>query len=281
MSSDAIQLGGLRREARLLRTTWAYELRRQAAFRAGFVVREVLRGVMGPALMIAVFHALYSRDGVTSMRGWSYRELVGYLILVATFEKLLFHLRGLDLADQIFEGYLTKYLVMPMRFFALAQGRFLQYLTVQLITSAGLWAAGSLLLPQWWPSPVSAIALLQALTLILLGSYCYFLVYFLVNALAFWLEVVWTLLVMSGFVLAFLSGTMLPISILPESARAVFAWTFPYWSLSAPIEIYLGRLGGDAFWRGVAVLAASIALLEVARRTVWALGRRHYAGGGM
>ena len=281
MSSSAAPLSGPRREARLLRTTWAYELRRQSAFRAGFVVREVLRGVLAPAMMILVFHALYTRDGVTSLRGWSYPELVRYLILVATFEKLLFHLRGLDLADQIFEGYLTKYLVMPLRFFALAQGRFLQYLTVQIATSTGLWLAGFVLLPDWWPSPASAVALAQALTLILLGSYCYFLTYFIVNALAFWLEVVWTLLVMSGFVLAFLSGTLLPISILPDGLRQACEWTFPYWSLSAPIEIYLGRLGGLAFVRGVLVLCASIALLELARRAVWSLGRRHYAGGGM
>lgn len=281
MSTRAVPLSGLRREARLLRTTWAYELRRQAAFRAGFVVREVLRGVLAPAMMMLVFHALTTRDGVTSLRGWSYPELVRYLILVATFEKLLFHLRGLDLADQIFEGYLTKYLVMPVRFFALGQGRFLQYLTVQLTTSAALWFAGLLLLPAWWPVPASAAAFAQALMLILLGSYCYFLTYYLVNALAFWLEVVWTLLVMSGFVLAFLSGTLLPISILPDGLRQVCEWTFPYWSLSAPIEIYLGRLGGTAFLRGLLVLGASIAVLELARRAVWSLGRRQYAGGGM
>jgi ABC-2 type transport system permease protein len=281
VNARALPLTGLRREARLLRTTWGYELRRQAAFRAGFIVREVLRGVLAPAMMVAVFHALYTRDGVTALRGWSYAELVRYLILVATFEKLLLHLRALDLADQIFEGYLTKYLVMPMRFFALAQGRFLQYLTVQLATAACLWTAGFLLLPVWWPHPVSAAALAQAIALILLGSYCYFLTYFLINALAFWLEVVWTLLVMTGFVLAFLSGTLLPISILPEGLRQACAWTFPYWSLSAPIEIYLGRLGDGAFLRGVLVLGASIALLELARRAVWRLGRRHYAGGGM
>jgi ABC-2 type transport system permease protein len=271
----------LRREARLVAGAFAYEMRRQAAFRAGFVVREVLRGVVGPALMIFVFHAVYTRDGVDSMRGWSFPELVRYLILVATFEKLLFHLRGLDLSEQIFEGYVTKYLVMPFRYFSLALGRFGQYLAVQLVTAGGLWVAGLMLVPQWWPRPASAAAFAQSLTLIVLGSYCYFLTYFIVNAMAFWLDVVWTLLVMTGFVLTFVSGTLLPVSIMPAALREAFAWTYPYWALSAPIEIYLGRLDQEAFLRGLGVLAGSILLLELARRLVWERGRRRYAGGGM
>jgi ABC-2 type transport system permease protein len=281
VSAAAGTAGGLRRGVRLLASAFTYEMRRQSAFRAGFVVREVLRGVVGPALMVFVFHAIYTRDGVASMRGWSFPELVRYLILVATFEKLLFHLRGLDLSEQIFEGYVTKYLVMPLRYFSLALGRFGQYLTVQLVTAGGLWVAGLLLLPQWWPRPVSAAAFAQALALILLGSYCYFLTYFIVNAMAFWLEVVWTLLVMTGFVLTFVSGTLLPVSIMPAALREAFAWAFPYWALSAPIEIYLGRLGPEAFTRGLGVLAGSILLLELARRLVWERGRRRYAGSGM
>ena len=114
-----------------------------------------------------------------------------------------------------------------------------------------------------------------------LGSYCYFLTYFIVNAMAFWLDVVWTLLVMTGFVLTFVSGTLLPVSIMPAALREAFAWTFPYWALSAPIEIYLGRLGTEAFVRGLGVLVGSVLVLELARRLVWERGRRRYAGGGM
>ena len=281
MSDASVGISGLRRELRLLATTFVYELRRQAAFRAGFLLREVLRGVVGPALMVFVFHAIYTRDGVDSMRGWSFPELVRYMILVAVFEKLLFHLRGLDLSDQIFEGYVTKYLVMPFRYFSLALGRFAQYLTVQLVTVTGLWIVGLLLVPAWWPRPDSPTAMLQALALILLGSYCYFLTYFIINSLAFWLEVVWTLLVMTGFLLTFVSGMLLPVSIMPAAVRTVFAWAFPYWALSAPIEIYLGRLGTDAFLRGLSVLAGSIVVLELIRRLLWERGRRRYAGGGM
>jgi ABC-2 type transport system permease protein len=195
--------------------------------------------------------------------------------------KLVFHMRGLDLADQIFEGYVTKFLVMPFSYFTLALGRWVQYVAVQLVLAAVVWSAGALLLPGWWPLPSDPLAAGQALVLILLGSYCFFLAYFIVNALAFWLDVVWTLLVMVGFVGAFVSGVLIPVSIMPQPLREAFFWLFPYWTLSAPIELYMGRLGTADFLQGLGVLLGSAALLELLRRVVWTRGTRRYTGSGM
>lgn len=271
----------LLRDSRLLVRAVGYEFRRASVFRVGFLVREVLRDLVQPAVMIFVYHALFARDGVGALRGWSYPELVSYLLLVAVFSKLLFHNRGLDLAEQIFEGYLTKYMVLPAGYGALALGRFVQYVALQVVVGATLFALGSLLAPAWWPRPVSAVALVQALALTLCGSLCYFLAYFVVNLLAFWLEVVWTLLVMVSFLFTFAAGVLLPVSIMPPFVRAALEWSFPYWSLSAPIEIFLGRLPPEAFWRGMGVLLVSALALEALRRFLWSRGRRSYAGGGM
>ena len=123
--------------------------------------------------------------------------------------------------------------------------------------------------------------LAQAGTLLFLGSYCFLLLYFVVEALAFWLDVVWSLMVMAGFVTSFVAGVHLPVSMMPAPLAELFQWLFPYWALSAPIEILLGRLGTDAFLRGCAVLLASVVALELLRRVVWTRGARQYAGGGM
>jgi ABC-2 type transport system permease protein len=269
------------RSLRLLWHTLVYEFRKAAAFRTGFIVREVLRGLPQPVVMMFVYHAMFRVDGLESLGGFTYPDMLHYLILVATFDKLLFHQRGLDLSDQIFNGYVTKFLVMPFRYFTLALGRWVQFLAVQLTVSAGIWVLGALLLPEWWPLPVSAAAAGQALVLIVLGSYCFFLTYFIINSLAFWLDVVWTLLVMVSFVGFFMRGTYVPVSVMPQVLQDVFVWLFPYWSLSAPLEIYLGRLGTSDFVRGLLVLAGTIVALELVRRELWRRGTRRYTGSGM
>jgi ABC-2 type transport system permease protein len=274
------------RDARLLWAALGYELRRVTTWRAGFVLREVMRGMWRPLVMIFVYGAILeggtlAGGEVASIGGYTFEGMVRYLILAATFEKLLFHQRGLDLADQIFQGYVTKYLVMPLRFFVLALARFAQHLAVQGSVAGALWLAGLALLPATWPRPASAAAFAEAALLVLLGSYCYFLVCFLVNTLAFWLDVVWTLFAMTSFVFSFVAGVLVPVSVMPAPVREVFQWLFPYWAVSAPVELFLGRLGHSEFLRGTGVLLATIALLEVARQALWRRGLARYTGAGM
>lgn len=274
-------MAALAREAVLVTRAAGYELRKATAFRTGFLVREVLRGLSRPAVMILIYAAILRRGETPAIGTWDFPDLVAYMILVATFQKLVFHERALDLSEQIFEGWITKYLVMPVRYRTLAMGRWVQFVSVQLVVSATFYGAGLVLVPGWWPRPVSPAAALEALALVLLGTWCFFSFYFILNALAFWLDVVWSLLVMARFVTLFVAGTLIPISIFPHSARDAIAWLFPYWTLSAPIEIWMGRLGHEAFARGACVLAGSGLALWLLARLVWQRGTRRYAGSGM
>ena len=281
-SAEAERLsGGALRELRLLRAAVLYELAKVSVFRTGFVVREVLRGLARPAVMIFVYAAIFRQDGIEALAGWTLAELVHYMILVATFQKVLFPERGLDLADQIFDGYVTKYFVMPVRFFTLALGRFVQFSAVQVLVAALFFACGALCFPTYWPRPASALAALQACVLVGLGSACFFLLFYVLNVCAFWLDVVWSLLVMARFVTLFISGFVVPISMFPEPVRAAFAWLFPYWTLSAPIEIFLGRMGTPEFLRGAGVLALSLIALDRLRAALWRRGTLRYTGSGM
>jgi ABC-2 type transport system permease protein len=276
-----VYLRGMRRTFRLLRLAVEYEFRKVAVFRVGFLVREVLRGIWHPVIMVCVYVAIYRSSGVETIRGWTFDEIVSYLILVATFHKLVFHERVLDLGTQIFEGYFTKYLVMPFRFFILPLGRWVQFTLMQTVLAGLFWAAGSLAIPEIWPSPASFVAVLQAASLVLLGSFCYLELYFILNALAFWLDIVWTLLVMSRFVTGFIAGMLIPVSQMPPVCGQIFFWLFPYWTVSAPIEIFLGRIGTPEYRNGLLVLTGSLIVLETIRRLVWKRGTRQYTGTGM
>lgn len=267
---------------RVVRRSAAYELRKVAVFRVGFVLREVLAGTVAPLSMIAVYWALYRGDTLHSLRGWTLTEITRYLIGVAVLTKVVIGFRALSVAEQIFEGYLTKYLVMPVPFVLLPLGRWVQYTALQLVVATTVWVAGAALVPvELWPWPADAVAGLQAVTLLVLGSLCFFELYLIINLLAFWLDVIWNLLVMSWMVTSFVGGRMLPVSQMPPALLAVFEWGFPYWSIAAPVELFLGRLGTPDFLRGLCVLAVSLALLELLRRAVWVRGTRRYAGGGM
>ena len=258
------------RHVRLLGTCVAYELRKASAF----------RGVERAGVLVFVYIALFRSAGGT-IRGWTLPEMIQYLVLLATVQKVIFHERVLDLADQIFDGYVTKFMVMPMRYFTLVAARFIQYTAVQLVVAVAFWCIGALVVPRWWPMPASATALVQSLVLVLLASYCCMLVYFMMNSLAFWLGVVWTLIGMSRMVMVFFMGEGVPVSLYPEPLRRVLVWLFPYWAMSGPIDVFMGRAGTEHFLQGIAVLVPSIVVLQAASLALWRRGLRQYGGAGM
>ena len=271
------------RVPRLILRSAGYEMRKRIQFRTGFFVREVLFGTVEPLIMLFVYGALYASagGGDVVLGGWTFDEILRYVAGLLVVRKLIFHNRGIELSTEIFEGRVTKYLVMPLRYFALLQGRFLQYTLLQVVIAGLVWAAGYGLVGDRWLVPVSAAAAWQALILVLMGSYCCFLLYFVINALAFWLDVVWSLLVMSWFLVNFTGGGAVPVSQMPEPLQHVLCTLFPYWTITAPIELVMGRLGTADFQRGVLVLAMWLLALECLRRMVWRRGLARYVGAGM
>jgi ABC-type uncharacterized transport system permease subunit len=169
---------------------------------------------------------------------------------------------------------------MPVDFFTLLWGRFLQFTLLQLCSAALFWCLGALLLPGFWPYPPSATALAQALVLLLLGAGCYLLVHFILNCLAFWLDVVWSLLAMFRFVSIFICGLLVPVSLMPDSVNAAFRWLFPYWTVFAPTEILLGRKATSEFVLGAGVLGGSLLVLHWLAVVCWKRGLAHYEGVG-
>jgi ABC-2 type transport system permease protein len=273
-------LTALGEELRLLPHVAAYELRKATAFRLGFVLRMVLSGVPRQAVMAVVYFAMFQSSGAATFRGYRFPDLVAYLVWSAALFKCLTDERTLDVAEQIFDGYITKYLVMPVSFFTLMWGRFVQLTLLQLAFSAGFWLLGALLVPQLWPYPPSFVAFLQAFTLLLLGAACFFLAHLILNCLAFWLDVVWSLLNMFRFVSNFVAGVIVPIALMPAAVDSVFRWTFPYWTVFAPAEILLGRKGTPEFVQGVLVLGVSLCALQWLAVVTFRRGLRRYAGVG-
>lgn len=273
-------MSALLHELRVLPHVVAYEWRKASAFRMGLVLRELLRGLGRPVVAVFVYIAMFRSSGLQELAGYTLPQLLSYLVWTSVIYKCLTDEKSLDVSEQIFDGYITKYLVMPVSFFTLVLGRFVQLTGLQLISSLLFWGAGAALLPGFWPYPVSAFAFGQALVLVLLGAYCYLLAHFILCCLAFWLDVVWSLLHMFRFVASFVSGMLVPIALMPDSVNAAFRYLFPYWTLFAPAELLLGRMTGEHVVQGVLVLCAWIVVLQGLAALVWRRGIAKFAGAG-
>jgi len=167
-----------------------------------------------------------------------------------------------------------------MSFFTLVLGQFVQFTSLQLIASLACWGIGAIALPDHWPYPSSALALLQAFALVGLGAYCYFLASYILSCLAFWLDVVWSLLAMFRFISMFVAGVLVPVALMPDAVQSAFRYTFPYWTVFAPAELLIGRMASDQVATGACVLVAWVVVLQLTAAWVWRRGVARFAGAG-
>jgi len=120
----------------------------------------------------------------------------------------------------------------------------------------------------WFSVSVVLTALLQFFT-----SYA-------MAMLAFWvLEVSTFIFILFAFeYLA--SGHLFPLDILPPAMEHALAFTpFPY-QMYFPASIYMGKITGDALWRGLMIQAAWVVAAYVIARLAWHRGIRKYSAVG-
>jgi viologen exporter family transport system permease protein len=77
-----------------------------------------------------------------------------------------------------------------------------------------------------------------------------------------------------------LSGSLLPLELLPGPLRAL-ANVMPHqWGTYFPVRVLLGKGGPGALWEGLFIQAGWIAGLAIILGTLWRLGTRKYEGWG-
>ena len=117
--------------------------------------------------------------------------------------------------------------------------------------------------------------------LMFFSIYVYFILAFVLELAAFWIDVVWNLVVMLMFVVSFLGGRMLPLTVFPEWVQTAVGYSpFPY-IVSFPARAFLGELSFASWVFGMGIIIFWAVFLSLLTDTVWRKGLRSYAGVGI
>ncbi len=184
-----------------------------------------------------------------------------------------------ELTFAIRDGSLASRLIRPLHPFAHYAADNLAQMPLRLVVAAPIaaglvWVAGPAGLShdpvQWALAPV-AVAGAWALTYSAMLA---------VASLAFYFDSalsVWELWMALGYVL---SGYLVPLELLPPTARAVAAWLPWRYTLALPLETMLGLVDRASSVRGLAVQWAWTALFLTAATALWKRGLGRYESFG-
>ncbi len=267
---------------RLFFAVLATEARKLMSYRVDFWLNAVAGLAAGVLVPYFLWKSIFAHASAETIGSRTFEELLLYYILAVLLGRLV---QGPDLvqhlANDIYQGELSRYLVYPTAYLPFKYAQHLGFGLTGLIqiTVFGTLFAIALDLPAGVVITPGAVA--RGVVSVALGNLLYFLMAYPIQALAFWADNVWSLAVLLRFVVSLCGGLLLPLDLFPDLARELLLYTpFPYlfWG---PVLTVTGELGPVEWLQGVGVSLVWIFVIYALGRGIWRRGEFQYTGVGM
>jgi len=268
--------------AKLLWNVFSVEVRKRMSYRADFWINSVVGILVHLSVFWFLTYAMFTASGQPTLGGYTARGMILYYVFVTLTGRLV-QSNDLDMgiSQEIYEGSLTRYLLYPVSYKAVKYAEQAGAIAPHLIqlTLFGLLAPLIVGIPDEVQITPASVAL--ALAALALANLLHYLLAIPIQAVSFWADNVWSLVIAKGIIFSFLGGMYAPISLFPEWAQAILAWLpFPY-LFSFPARTLMGSVGLAEWTLGILVCAAWCLIATGLGRWIWRRGDLQYTGVGI
>ncbi len=269
------------RRCSMLPAVFTLEIRRMFAYRTDFWIQ--FAGSFLAQFVVAYFlwKSVFELRGVATIGDYSFRGMMLYYLLVPIIGRATRGVSMGNLAHEIYEGTLTRYLVYPVSVFGFKLMVHLAYTAVFLVQGLILMlgyylviGAGGESVPGW-----SHIAM--GLSAVLAATLLHFMLISTVELTAFWADNVWSLVAIVHFVTGLLGGGLLPLTLFPETLQDLLAWLPFAYLYSFPVRCLTGHVSPGQWLAGMGMALAWGGVILAVYVAVWKRGTYKYTGVGI
>ncbi len=263
------------------RQVFTGQIRLKLAYPWGFWSSFILELFVVTSINWFLWDAVLRSSGQSQIGGYGLRTLVLYAMITSILRKTQLSVEPWSgISDDIYTGSLNKYLVYPISYLSFRYAMQLGASLINLLQSSlalalfwGLWGL------QDQPAP-SLLGLFQFFVLCFWAVTLRFLVNALIQTFAFWVDQVWSLMVLVGFLIQILGGQLIPMALYPGWAVEILRLTpFPLFA-AWPTEALLGRLSMNDFMQNLGVSLVWTLVFWLLFRLSFQRGVRNYSGVG-
>lgn len=265
----------------LLKYRKAFEMGFQSAmeYRADFLM-SLFSGGFIIIIQCFLWTAVFASSPDAEVYGYTFPEMIAYSILAGLVAKIVSTGFEWEIASDIKNGGLSKFIVQPIGYFyyricAFFGRKVLQLGIVFVIALAALFACNVFLglLLDW-------SRVLLFLPFVFLSMVINFLIYYCLSSLAFIMAEVWGVFVAAGQGILMLSGGIFPLDVFGDKAARVLSVLPFQYIVFYPVNIVNGRLSLEQILQGALIQVVWIGLLIVAANFCWKAGMKKYVAVG-
>lgn len=269
------------RQFHILVQVFSLEVRKIFTYRVDFWIQFV-GGVLAQfGVAWFLWKAVFTFTGSGEIGGFTFRTMMLYYFLVPFVSRAT---RGNSMggvAEEIYQGTLTRYLIYPVSYFAYRFTMHCAHTVVFLLQGVIAVSVFLLVFGQQAAFSFTAPDLFFALSATLMASLLQFTLITTIELTAFWADNVWSLVVIIRFITGLLGGGMLPLTLFPERLQAVLpVLPFAFFT-SFPIRCLMGEVFFAEWGAGMLVMLCWLLLFGMSYHMVWDRGKYKYTGVGI
>ena len=245
---------------------------RTMEYRVNMIASSVLWTAISVFVQASVWKAVYYSSG-GAIAGVPADTMLFYIIC-ASICLAFTHSRNVErtAAEEIRNGELNKYLLKPISHLLYTFSASIADRASTVISILVLSTAMAVPLTMYGVIDLSVASCAVALGFLILAIILRFLMSMMITYIAFWLDETWTFHVVLDICLWFLSGMMLPMSILPESVRRI-SDLLPFQFLAyIPAGLLSGSIPITDSWKLLLIATSWILILWAATMALWRRG---------
>lgn len=261
---------------------FSLEVRRAFAYRSDFWFSFVVS--VGAQFAVAWFlwKSIFSYQGARQIGGYTFSALMLYYLLVPIISRSVFGGNLGDIATEIYQGTLTRYLIYPVSFFRyklIVHCANAAILLVQLLFVIGTVV---LLLPAMTIHyTITPFSILQGTITLIAAAVLYFIFTAWVQLIAFWADQVWSLSALLRFITNILGGSLIPLSLFPENMQPMLKLLPFSCFVHLPVQSFLGTISRSEWSVGMLTMMFWGVFFGALYAIVWHRGNRQFSGVGI
>jgi ABC-2 type transport system permease protein len=267
--------------AGLFWTILTLEARKRMSYRADFWINSIVGLLVTLSFFWFLTRAMFA-SGRPTLAGFTPSGMMLYYVFVSLLGRLAQSNEiELGISQDIYDGSLSKYLLYPAPYGGVKYAQQWGTLAPQVIQMVLLGTLAPILIGipdeirfTWASTGMALISMIAANAL-------HFLITRPIQAIAFWADNVWSLLVAERIAMSMLGGQLLPLELLPEWARSLlYQLPFPY-LYAFPAMTLMGKVSSREWLVGLGITALWCGAAALVGRWIWRRGDLQYSGVGI
>jgi len=248
-------------------------------YRADFLF-GLLNGCFAVFIQFFLWTAIYSGSQENYLYGYSYPQMIVYIIMAGVILRIVSTDFQYDVAFDIKEGTLNRFLTQPISYFPYRVFDFMGRKAFQLVIIIAV-SAGVLLLTHFiFKAEFLLFDILIALLVMPMALLLNCILFYCIAMTAFWLTEVWGIFDGMGVISTILSGGIFPLSVFGENAQLIFKFLPFQYVIYFPLKIICGKAQRDEILFGIAAQIVWILLLYALAKLLWRAGMKKYIAAG-